>query len=71
MGSSRQEYLSELPFRSPGDLPDPQIEPRSSELQAESLLSEPLGKPSSFQMRLWMLYHGPHFEQQGFFFFFF
>ena len=29
MGLSRQEYWSGLPFRSPGDLPDPGTEPRS------------------------------------------
>ena len=29
MGFSRQEYWSELPVPSPGDLPDPGIEPRS------------------------------------------
>ena len=29
MGFSRQEYWSGLPFSSPGDLPDPGIEPRS------------------------------------------
>ena len=29
MGFSRQEYWNELPFPSPGDLPDPGIEPRS------------------------------------------
>jgi len=34
-----------LPFPSPGDLPDPGIEPASSELQADSLPSEPPGKP--------------------------
>ena len=32
MGFSRQEYWSGLPFPSPGDLPDPGIEPRSSAL---------------------------------------
>ena len=31
----------------PGDLPDPGIEPRSPELQADALTSEPPGKPSS------------------------
>ena len=30
MGFSRQESWSGLPFPSPGDLPDPGIEPRSS-----------------------------------------
>ena len=29
MGFPRQEYWSELPFRPPGDLPDPGIEPAS------------------------------------------
>ena len=43
MGFSRQEYWSELPFPSPGDLPDPGIEPRSPTLQADSLPSEPQG----------------------------
>ena len=37
MGFSRQEYWRGLPFPSPGDLPDPGIEPGSPELQAESL----------------------------------
>ena len=32
MGFSRQEYWSELPFPSPGDLPDPGIKPRSPAL---------------------------------------
>ena len=41
----RQEYWSGLPFPSPGDLPDPGIEPSSLVLQADSLLSEPPGKP--------------------------
>ena len=44
MGFFRQEYWNGLPFPTPGDLPDPEIEPRSSALQADSLLSEPPGK---------------------------
>ena len=40
MGFFRQEYWSELPFPSPGDLPNPRIEPGSPALQADSLLSE-------------------------------
>ena len=44
MGFSRQECWSGLPFPSPGDLPDPGIEPRSPALQADALLSEPPGK---------------------------
>ena len=40
MGLSRQEYWSGLPFPSPGDLPDPGIEPGSPALQADSLPTE-------------------------------
>ena len=47
MEFSRQEYWSGLPFSSPGDLPEPGTEPGSLELQADSLLSEPPGKPLS------------------------
>ena len=43
-GFSKQEYWSGLPVPSPGDLPDPGIEPKSPTLQADSLLSEPPGK---------------------------
>ena len=45
MGFSRQEYWSGLPFPSPGDLPNPGIESRSPTLQADTLTSEPPGKP--------------------------
>ena len=44
MEFSRQEYWSGLSFASPGDLPDPGIEPKSPVLQADSLLSDPPGK---------------------------
>ena len=37
--------LKWLPVPPPGDLPNPGIEPRSPALQADSLLSEPPGKP--------------------------
>ena len=37
MEFSRQEHWSGLPFPSPGGLPDPGIEPRSPELQADTL----------------------------------
>ena len=43
----RQEYWSELPFLSPGDLPEPGIKPRSPAIQADSLLSEPPGRPTT------------------------
>ena len=43
MGFSRQEYWSGLPFPSPGDLPDPGIEPGSPALEADALTSVPPG----------------------------
>ena len=52
MGFSGQEYWSGLPFPSPGDLPDPGIEPRSPSLQADALTSEPPGKPHEDEIRL-------------------
>ena len=45
MGFSRQEYWSGLPFPSPGDFPNPGIEPWSPALQADDLPSELWGKP--------------------------
>ena len=45
MGFSRQKYWNRLPFTSPGDLPNPGIEPTSPTLQADTLPSEPPGKP--------------------------
>ena len=45
LGFSRQEYWSGLPFSSPGDLPDPGIEPRLPAFQPDSLLTELPGKP--------------------------
>ena len=44
MGFSRQECWSGLPLPSPGDLPDPGIEPRSPTLQVDALPSEPPGR---------------------------
>ena len=43
---SKREYWSGLPCPPPGDLPNPGTEPRSSALQADSLPSEPPGKPN-------------------------
>ena len=45
LGFSRQECWSGLPFPSSGDLPDPEIKPQSSVLQANSLQFKPPGKP--------------------------
>ena len=56
---SRQEYWSGLPCLPPGDLPNPGIKPRSPTLQADSLPSEPPGKPKnigvgSLSLRQWI-----------------
>ena len=48
MGFSRQEYWVGLLFPSPGDLPDPGIEPGSPTLQTDSLPSEPPGAGMGF-----------------------
>ena len=48
MEFSRQVYWSRAPFPTPGDFP-PAVEPGSLALQADSLLSEPSGKPSAFR----------------------
>ena len=45
MGFSRQKYRSGLSCPPPGNLPDPGIKPRSPALRADSLPSEPQGKP--------------------------
>ena len=62
MGMSRQEYWSELPCPSPGDLPDPGIEPVSlvsPALQVDSLPHEPPGKPRKYteeaKLAFWLL----------------
>ena len=71
MGFSQQEYWSGLPFPSPGDLPDPGIEPTSPALVSRFFSTEPLGKAKWTDR--WALfskliswsperhtYHGPH-----------
>ena len=45
MGFSRQEYWNGFPFPSPGVLSNLGIKARSPALQADSLLTEPPGKP--------------------------
>ena len=60
---TRQEYWGGLPFPSPGELPDPGIEPRSPALQEDSLLSVKLG-PRTLETRsisYWTAREIPHF----------
>ena len=55
MGFSRQEYWSGLPFPSPGDLPNPGIEPGSPALQADPLLTELQGINPEYSLEGLML----------------
>ena len=55
MGFSRQECWSGLPFPSPGDLPDPGIQPQSPTLQADTLPSESPGN-SKFLLLVYFMY---------------
>ena len=60
MGFSRPEYWRELPYPSPGDLPNPGIELATPALQEDSLPSEPPGKMwkiSILNSEFWVLYH--------------
>ena len=50
MEFSRPEYWSGSPFPSPGDLPNPGIEPKSPALQVDSSPAEPPGKPKNTRM---------------------
>ena len=47
VGILQARILERLPCPSPGDLPNPGFEPRSPTLQADSLPSEPPGKPKN------------------------
>ena len=68
MEFSRQEYCSGLPFPSPGDRPNPGIEPGSPAFQADALPPEPPGKPCSIpraaeclgSQDTWLLGHQLH-----------
>ena len=53
MAYSRLEHWSGKPFPSPGDLPNPGLEPRSPALQADSLPAEPKGSPRILE---WVAY---------------
>ena len=52
MEFSRQEYWSGLPRPSSGDFPNSETEPGSPSLQADSLPSEPPGKPVKKKNRI-------------------
>ena len=56
MGFSRQEHWSGLPFPSPGDVPDPGIEPGSPAFRADSLPSELPKNPKHFIVNMKYIY---------------
>ena len=61
MGFSSQEHWSELPFPTPGDLPDPGIEPESPASPALAggfFTTEPPGKPSCYACSLLIIASG-------------
>ena len=68
MEFSRPEYWSGQPFPSPEDLPNPGIKPRSPALQADSLPSEPQGKPKKYKNQILKRkkYSTFHFRQSWF-----
>ena len=55
MGFSRQEHWSGYPFPSPGDLPDPVLEPSSPELAGGPFTTEPPGNSIMLAVRRWEL----------------
>ena len=57
-GFSRQEYSSGQPIPSPGDLPDPGIEPASPALQVDSLPAELPGKSTLCHVTAQIQYTG-------------
>ena len=64
MEFSRQEHWSGLPFPFSGDLPNPGIELRSPVLQADSLPSEPPGKPNQEESKNQTLHSFPLIKAQ-------
>ena len=66
MEFSRQEHWSGLPFPSPGDPPNPGIEPASPALQADSLPAELLGKPYKSVTSIFLFPMQAYFRDIGF-----
>ena len=67
MGFPRQEYCSGLPLPTPGDLPDPGIEPESPALPVDSLPLSYQGSPRTVSVVLKWGPFCPHQHQQGIF----
>ena len=65
MEFSRQEYWSGQLFPFPGDLPNPEIKPRSPALQADLLPFEPPGKPKNTRVGSLSLLQGIFLTQES------
>ena len=52
LGFPRPEYWSELPFPSPGDLPDPGIESTAPASADRFFTTEPPGKPNNRLLKI-------------------
>ena len=59
-GFPSQEYWSGLPFPSPGDLPDPWIEPKSPTLADRFFTTEPPGKRPKMNGHTLLVYLRPY-----------
>ena len=67
MEFSSQGFWSGLPFPSPGDLPDPGMKLSSPALQADSLLSEPSGKPYIYiYLSMYLNHFAAHLKLQNY-----
>ena len=65
MGILQARILEWLPYPSPGELPNPGIGSRSPALWADSLLSEPPGKPKNTGVGNLSLLHGIFLTQES------
>ena len=65
MGFPKQEYWRRLPFPSPGDLPNPGIEPQSPPRAGGFFTSESLGKPNTAVMNLLYTHEQTHTHRSG------
>ena len=64
-GILQARILEWVAFPSPGDLPNPGIEPRSPALQADSSPAEPQGKPKNTGVDSLSLFHGSFLTQES------
>ena len=60
MGFPRQEYWRGLPFPSPGDLSDPEIQPMFSALAGGFFTTEPPGKSMKTHGTLFLFMQNAH-----------